>query len=61
MPTATIQIKPKNPLTTWVALDIDNKIICEGTKPELVQREAKKKTNVFFMMYIPKKNTTYFL
>lgn len=58
---ATIQIKPKNPNTTWVALDINNKIVCEGIDPEFVRSEAKKKRDVFFLMYIPKKNTTYFL
>lgn len=33
---ATIEIKPKSKASTWVALDINNKILCEGTIPEIV-------------------------
>lgn len=56
---ATIQIKPRNPNSRWVALDINNKIISEGLKPEDVQTAAKKTHSVFFLMYVPKKNTIF--
>jgi hypothetical protein len=58
---ATIQIRPKKRTSRWVALDANNKIIAEGLKPETVEATAKKKTTVFFLMYVPKKDTTYFL
>lgn len=57
---ATIQIKPKNPNSRWVALDINNKIISEGNKPETVEAKAKKITDVFFLMFVPKEGVRYF-
>lgn len=57
---ATIQIQPKNPDTTWVALDIKNNIIAEGTSPEVVEEAAKKESDVYFLMFVPKEGVTYF-
>ncbi len=58
---ATIQIRPKNPSSKWVALDINNKIVAEGAKPEAVSEKAKKVTDVFFLVFIPKKGVNYIL
>lgn len=56
-----ISIKPKSTHSRWVALDINNKIISEGLKPESVQAKAKKKTDVFFLLFVPKVGEKYIL
>lgn len=56
---STIKLKPKSIHTRWVALDINNKIIAEGVKPETVREKAEKITDVFFLMYVPKEGEKY--
>lgn len=57
----TIQIKPKNSESRWVALDVNNNIISEGVQPEKVREDAKKISDVYFLLFIPEKGVTYFL
>jgi len=56
-----IELKPKNPHSRWVALDARNQIIAEGKNPEAVERKAIQLTDVYFLMYLPKKGLIYFL
>ena len=58
---AKVKIRPKNPASRWVALDVNNKIIGEGRTPDDAKREAKKIAEVFFLMHVPEKGVTYFL
>lgn len=55
----SIEVSPKNPDSKWVALDNYNKIISEGVNPENVVAEAQKKSDDFFMMFIPKEGNSY--
>lgn len=56
---AIIQIRPKNANSRWVALDINNKIISEGIKPETVRAKAEKISDVFFLVFVPKPGAKY--
>lgn len=60
MATETIDIKTKTKESCWVALDINNNVICEGKTPEEVEEEAKKKTEVFFLMFVPKEGIYFY-
>jgi|KBSMisStaDraftv2_1062788.scaffolds.fasta_scaffold3276522_1 hypothetical protein len=55
----TITITPKNPEAKWVAIDQSNKIISEGQNPNEVIDAAKKITDNFTIMFVPKKGNTY--
>ena len=55
----TIAIKPKNPDTQWVTLDESNNIISEGKTPDEAIELAKKKTDNFTVLFVPKKGSTY--
>lgn len=52
-------ITPKDPKTTWVALDNKSVIIAEGNTPVSVSEQAKHKTEDFSIMFIPSIGHTY--
>jgi hypothetical protein len=54
-------IKPKNPDSRWVALDLfdDDKIIAEGIDPSDVTEKAKITGKQFMLMFVPNQGETY--
>jgi hypothetical protein len=57
---STFSVSPKDPDSRWVALSSENIIISEGKNPTQVLKEAKEKSSEnVFMMFVPKKGTTY--
>lgn len=52
-------ICPSNPESRWVALDKNDKIISEGETPNEVIAVAKNFGDEYFIMFVPKKDSTY--
>lgn len=55
-----ITIRPKSPRTRWVALGVNNEILVEGIKPQTVHKKAEKLGVIYFLMWVPRPNVTYF-
>ncbi len=56
-----IKVKPTNPDSRWVALDIKEKdrIIAEGKEPADAINSANKTGKEYSLLFIPKKGDTY--
>ena len=52
-------VNPKSHDSCWVALDIDSKLISEGKTPEEATDKAKRITDIFFLMFVPKQGVSY--
>lgn len=56
-----ITISTKNPESRWAAIDINNKVLCEGMDIEQVVEEAKLiDIKDYFLMWIPLPDTNYY-
>jgi predicted RNase H-like HicB family nuclease len=55
----TISITPKNPNSNWVTVDEHGKVISEGKTPAEAIENAKKITEDFSVIFVPKEGNTY--
>lgn len=55
----TITIKPKNPDSNWVTVDEQGKMISEGKTPADAIEGAKKITDNFSLIFVPKEGESY--
>ncbi len=55
----TITVKPKNPDSNWVTVDERGNMISEGTTPAEAIEKAKKITDNFSVIFVPKEGNTY--
>lgn len=55
----TITITPKKPDSNWVTVDENGKMIAEGKTPAEVIEIAKKVTDNFSVIFVPKEGESY--
>ena len=55
----TLTVSPSSPDSRWIALDESDNLISEGKTPEEASALAKKITDVFFLMFVPKQGVSY--
>ena len=55
----TITVKPKNPESNWVTVDESGNMISEGITPAEAIEAAKKITDNFSVIFIPKEGKSY--
>jgi hypothetical protein len=55
----TITIKPKNPDSRWITVDENGKMISEGQTPQEAIAIAKKISDSFSVIFVPKEGSTY--
>lgn len=51
--------KPKNADSRWMTIDVDGNIISEGKTPDEAISLAKKKTENYTVIFVPKEGSTY--
>ncbi len=51
--------KPKNPDSRWITVDENDNLISEGKTPEEAIEIAKKKTDNYTVLFVPKEGSTY--
>jgi hypothetical protein len=61
MEAATVKKLPRKTTSRWVALDLKDNVIAEGSRPDEVRVEAMKKTDKFIIAFVPVKDATYVL
>jgi hypothetical protein len=57
--TPTITISPKNPESNWITVDDNGKTISEGETPNETIERAKKISDNFSLIFVPKEGKTY--
>jgi hypothetical protein len=55
----TITIKPKNPDSNWVTVDDKGNMISEGKTPAEAIEKAKKISDNFSVIFVPKEGESY--
>ena len=61
MQSSTIKVRTRKPGSRWVAINDQNKVISEGRTPESVAKKAKRVTDNFFLVFVPKPGASYIL